>query len=378
MKHSPLRWVLLVIGIVIVGVVGIWAFRANTVESLPVQDELVIGWIGPLTGPSAVLGMDSSRAVELAVKQVNERGGVQGKPVKVLFEDDQYLPRKTVDAYQKLVQVDRADVIIAVTYGGVFAIADKAKEDGVIVIDSLDCNDRLAELGDHVFCVATESESIGKAIATDLIQKGIMKAGVLYSTKDEFMLLVAQALKKEYESKGGVVQEEAYIFDQADFRTPLLKLKAQEPKALVFLGHDELGIAMKQARELALEGQFYSLGTITSPGFQAASNGTAEGTLFAFWEPSTSGAREAFDTAYQPFTGRLPILALTAYPAYDSANLVLQAAASTDGSAKAIQRALYQVKDYQGISGVLTMNADGTARLLEVIYQLKAGKPVKQ
>ena len=366
----------------IVALGTVWLFSGHSalhsVTPKATAQPLIIGWIGPMTGPSAVLGMDSSKSVELAVKQINEHGGVHGQPVKVVFEDDQYLPTKTVNAYQKLVHVDHANVILAVTYGGVFAIADQAKEDGITVIDTLDCNDKLAALPENIFCIATESESIGKSIADDLIAKHVLKAGVLYSTKDEFMSVVAQAFKAEYEAHGGSSHEESYIFDQPDFRTPLLKLNADQPDALVFLGHDEMGTAMKQARDLQAKAQFYTLGTITSPDFQKLSHGTAEGALFAYWEPVTSGARAAFDAAYQPFTGRMPILALTAYPAYDSASLVIQAAASTDGSNAAMQQALYQVKNYPGTSGTLTIGADGTARLPEVIYQLKGGVPVKQ
>jgi len=368
-KHS--RIILIIVGILVV-VGAVW-YVTRPRESGTYK----IGWIGPLTGPSAVLGMDSSKAVELAVKEANDNGGIGGKKIEAIFEDDEYLPRNTVTAYQKLVSVDHVNAVLAVTYGGMFAIADQAQKDGVVVINPLDCNDQIAALNDNIFCIATESESIGIAIAEDLNAQNIRSAGVLYSTKDEFMSVVANAFKKHYQSLGGAAIEESYVYSNPDFRTQLTKLNEAHPGALVLLGHDEIGNAMKQARDLGMTAKFWSLGTVTSPGLQGNAKGYAEGTRFAFWEPTSSTLVDAFNTNYQAFAGRLPILALTAYPAYDSANVLIEAFKQNSGSAPDIMKYLYALKNHAGTSGNITIGSDGSARFKEVIYILKDGKPVR-
>lgn len=249
---------ILLVAIIVILIVALNSFGEN-------NDIYKIGYIGPETGPSAVLGMDAVAALQIAVEEVNEKGGINGKQVELIVEDDKYLTKDTVNAYNKLVNVDKVDVILAANYGGVFAIAEQAQKDDVIVIDPLDCNDELAGLNDNIFCLATETESIGDSLADYMIAKGDKKAAVMYSTKDTFMVIVADVFTEKFESAGGEVMVEEFNYDDSDFRTQLLKIKSENPEGLVILGHDEQGIIMKQARELGVLVPFYTTGTITSP-----------------------------------------------------------------------------------------------------------------
>ena len=81
--------------------------------------EVVIGWIGPLTGSSAVLGVDSVAVARAAFEEVNARGGVAGHKIRFIAEDDQYMTSKTVSAYSRLVTVEKAKIIFVLTYGGI-------------------------------------------------------------------------------------------------------------------------------------------------------------------------------------------------------------------------------------------------------------------
>ncbi len=337
-----------------------------------------IGYIGPLSGPSAVLGMDAIKAIEIAAEEINAAGGIDDVPVQIIAEDDQYIPAKTLTAYQKLVKVDGVDVLLVSTYGGVFTISDRAKEDGVIIIDPLDCNDELAALNENIFCVATETESIGTSLADHLITQGKTKAGLLYSTKDNFMSLVAAAFKKRFAASGGLTAEESFSYTDTDFRTQLLKLSEMQPDAIVFLGHDETGIAMRQARELGSTALFMATGTVTSPGLQQASGGTAEGTIFAYWEPAgDSPFAKAFEAKFIEKVGRPPILPLTTHPAYDSMLMLNKALSGTGGDIEAIKQGIYATKSLTGTTGVITVDADGAVRIKESAFMLKQGRPVR-
>lgn len=336
-----------------------------------------IGYIGPLSGPSAVLGMDAIKAIEIAANEINARGGVDGVLLQIIAEDDQYIPAKTLTAYEKLVKVDGADILLVSTYGGVFAIADRAQEDGVIVIDPLDCNDELAALNENVFCLATETESIGHALADYLLKSGKKKAGLLYSTKDNFMSLVADAFKEHFTKAGGMTSEESFVYTDTDFKTQLLKLNGMKPDAIVFLGHDETGIAMKQARDLGITALFMATGTVTSPGLQQASQGAAEGTVFAYWEPATGNATSnEFESKFISLVGRPPILPLTTHPAYDAMLMLKEALSGTEGDAEAIKQQLYAIRNIQGTTGEITMDSDGAVRIKENAFRLEGGKPV--
>ena len=272
--------------VVIAIILIIMGLNSNSNQSNVIK----IGYIGPITGPSAVLGMDAIKAIEIAVDETNAKGGINGKQVQLIAEDDKYLSKDTVNAYNKLVNVDKVKIILISTYGGVFAVADQAKNDGVVVIDPLDCNKDLANADKNIFCLATETESIGTSLAQNLASTGGKKAAILYSTKDNFMSIVANSFDYEFSGNGGITMKEGFNYGDTDYRAQLLKIKEYNPDALIILGHDEQGFIMKQARELGVKAKFMTTGTITSPVAQQNANGAAEGTLLAYWDSAKNGS----------------------------------------------------------------------------------------
>jgi len=345
------------------------------------QDKTIkIGYIGPITGPSAVLGMDAIKAIEIAVDEANAKGGVNGKKIELIAEDDKYLSKDTVNAYNKLVNVDKVKIILISTYGGVFAVADKAKVDGVVVIDPLDCNKDLANADKNIFCLATETESIGTSLAQNLTQSGGKKAAILYSTKDSFMSIVANAFDSEFSKNDGVTMKEGFNYDDTDYRSQLLKIKEYNPDALVILGHDEQGFIMKQARELGINVQFMTTGTITSPIAQQNANGKAEGTLLAYWDSAKNGSNvKDFETKFATKAGRPAILPLTTHPAYDTVKIltdIVLPKISGNINGNKVSSELLKVSNYQGVTGVVTIDKDGGARIKESVFKLVKGNPV--
>lgn len=366
-------WAVLVIAVLAI----VYAASVRPTSNEPIT----IGYIGPLSGPSAVLGMDAIKAIEIAVDEANSSGGINGRIVRLVSQDDQYLTKNTVSAYRKMVDTDKAKVIMVATYGGVLAIKDLPKKDGVVVIDPLDCNADLADAARNIFCIATETESIGQSLANHLVSQDKMSAGILYSTKDQFMSLVADAFRDTYESKGGKVTVDSFNYDDTDFRTQLIKMKSANVQALVLLGHDETGAIMKQTRELGIKAPFFATGTITSPGAQEIAQGHAEGTVFAFWDadPNDSGSRE-FTEKFAKLVGRPPILPLTTHPAYDATGILLKEVfpkIKGQVGADEIKARLLEVRDYQGITGSISINANGAAPIKESVYRLVKGAPVK-
>ncbi len=311
----------------------------------------------------------------------NANGGINGRPLKLVSEDDQYLTKNTVSGYRKIVNVDKAKIVLVATYGGVFAVKDLAVQDKVVVIDPLDCNMTIANAEKNIFCIATETESIGQSLAKYLISQGKLDVGIMYSTKDQFMSLVTDAFKQVFVAAGGKVTIESFNYDDVDFKTQLTKIKSNNPNALVLLGHDETGVIMKEARDLGIKVPFLTTGTITSPGAQQAAKGYAEGTVFAYWDAdSNSGAAKAFVDKFTAMVGRPPILPLTTHPAYDTVNILTKLVLPSikgDLSDSHIRSALLAVKNYNGITGNITVNSNGAAPIRESVYKLVKGVPVK-
>jgi branched-chain amino acid transport system substrate-binding protein len=86
------------------------------------EDLIKVGWIGPLTGDAAVLGVDSVKVAQDVFAEANNAGGINGHKIKLYVEDDQYQTAKTISAYRKLVNFEGVKVIFVITYGGILAV----------------------------------------------------------------------------------------------------------------------------------------------------------------------------------------------------------------------------------------------------------------
>lgn len=337
------------------------------------EETIKIGWIGPLSGPSTVLGMDSVTAAEIAVAELNAKGGIDGKKVELLVEDDQYDVTKSMSAYQKLVNIDGAKILLVHTYGAVFALAEQARQDGVLLMDPLDCNSVLAGLGENIACLATDSESIGEILAEQAVKSDAKRVGIIYSQRDIFMPLVKDVTVKGLEQKGISVEVEGFAPETRDFRTMIMKM--QDTDALVLLGHDETGLAMKQARDIGYTGTFLTTGTVTSPPLQEAAEGAAEGTVFAFWDAPQDGAAAEFKERFVAEKGRAPILDLASYPTYDAVNAIAKAIEAGGSDAKTIAEALPGVR-FEGVTGTVAFDRHGASTIPESAHILENGAPV--
>ncbi len=359
-----------IVGLVIVAVVGsvVWLGNRNS-SQLQTISPIKIGWIGPQTGQAAVLGMDSATAVELAVKKINDNGGINGRPLKLFLEDDQYATPKAINAYQKLVHVDGVKILIMETYGAVFALAGEAKKDGVVIFDSLDCNTPLVNLGNNIFCLGVESESIAKNLAAYSTEQGYKKVGVLYFNSDTFMPYVKDVFVKEYK---GETLTEGYSAGTNDFRTMLSKMR--DVDALVLLTYDEGGSAMRQAREMGLKMPFLMPGTATSPSLQEASRGAAEGTIFTFWKaPKDHGVAKVFTDNFTAIKGRAPILDSATYPSYDVVLAITEALKAN--SSETVSKQEISKVSFEGVTGLVKFDQDGSSRTQMTVFKLHNGVP---
>jgi len=368
------------IGIGVVAIIAIFALYLT----LPSEPQTIkIGYIGPMTGNVAVLGTEAANALTLAVEQVNARGGIDGKHVDLYIEDDQYDTAKTVQAYNNLVNNEGVKTILVSTYGGLFAIADRAAKDHVLLIDALDCDADIAKLPENVFCVAKETQDLANVIADFAIKQGYKKVGILYATVDKFMPSVAQMFTDRVAPKGIKTVPESYPAGTSDFRTSLKKL--DQTDALVLLGYDEIGLAMKQAREMNMKQPFLTIPSVaTTPSIQKLAGAAINGTYFSFYAPLKDNPHaNAFLKAFKAKYGRGPYVFVASDQAYDAATLLLKKVLPAVKGKSPVERLneeeklLHEVKDFPGVTGTLTMQPDGRISGIRIrLFQLENTTPV--
>lgn len=344
--------------------------------STGIRAPIKIGWIGPLSGDSAFLGVDSVEAARLVFDDVNRRGGVKERKLELIAEDDQYLTPKTVAAYSKLVNLDHVSAIFVLTYGGMLALAPRAEKDSVLLFDPLDCDDDLAALPQNSFCVAKKTEDMGIVDARHAWKRGFMSAGIIYVDGDPFLPKVAQSTKDEFEKLGGKVLLHAAVARRLEDATPaLIRAKEKGVDVLFLYGYEWFAGAFKKARELGINVPFYSITNLETPGSKAAGGDSLRGTIASGWFAPRTPAYSAFLESYRKKVGRAPLLEISTVPTYDLANLIVKGIehamnSSEEVSVARLREFIYGIKNYQGLSGSITMDPDGAVRSLPVgIYE---------
>lgn len=344
------------------------------------SEKVTIGWIGPLSGPASLLGLDNVKAVQLAVEEYNAAKTSNEPEIKLLIENDQYQSERSLRAFRKLVAVDNADVVILNTYSALFLVEDQVLRDQVIVVNPIDNDAKLAELNENIFTIAKETEQLGAIIADSMTDQGYKKAFILYFDGDKFMPTLANDVKNNFENSGGRVVMQRYTTLTSSFSSPIFTGKAYDADAHVFLGYQELGPAMKHTRDAGITAQFYAV----NPGMAETSGGAIEGTRLAYFTDIDGNVEEtkSFLARYQAKYKELPAAEWTAMQAYDSTRIVIDAIGKARGEqgqfVDNIRKHMLATNLFTGVSGNISIEPDGTSRgIYWSLYTFTEGKVVK-
>lgn len=191
-----------------------------------------IGGIYPLSGPVAVYGVEAKNGVELAVQEINAAGGVNGKMIELIAEDDEGNPEKSVNAYKKLTAKDNVKMIIgSLTSGCTQAIASLAQSQKVIVVAPAATMESITDAGDYIFRVCFIDPfqgTVGAKFAAENLGK--KKSAVLYDVGNDYSVGLYENFKKGFVASGGaLVAEESYNTGDKDFNAQLTKIKNANP-----------------------------------------------------------------------------------------------------------------------------------------------------
>ncbi len=214
-----------------------------------------IGGIAPLSGGVAVYGLECTDGVNLAVAEINAAGGILGKQVEYIVEDDEGDPAKSVNAYTKLTTQKGVGLIIgSLTSGCSIAVTSTAQAQGVVQIAPAATAVSLTDAGNYIFraCYTDpfQGKIGGKFAAVNL---GLKKAAILYDIGNDYSVGLMENFVAEFTSLGGeVVATESYMTNDVDFNAQLTKIKSAQPD-VVYLP-DYYGTVALIAKQLRAQG----------------------------------------------------------------------------------------------------------------------------
>ena len=220
-----------------------------------------IGVMESLTGPGETYGTVANQAKQMAVDEINEAGGINGRMIELVVEDSKCNAQDSITAYNKLTDVEGIKIILGTSCSGaMLGAAPLAEEDGVVMFSGLATNPDIAEAGDYIFRTSMSDAQLGIDTSNLLWADGIRTLATINEATD-----YAEGVRREsvaqFEKRGGqIVGEERYPSDTTDFRSQLTKLINANPDALHVAAQAEFagGTIVKQARELGFDGPIYS------------------------------------------------------------------------------------------------------------------------
>ena len=342
-------------------------------------NEILIGEYGSLTGATATFGQSSHEGLELALDQINKSGGVLGKQIRVITEDDRSDANEAVTAVQKLVNSDDVLAVIG-------EVASKRSLAGGGVCEQYHCPmlspsstnpDVTIEGGKvktYIFRICFTDTFQGRVDGKFGAEQGWKKIAMMTNVDEDYSKGLAKSFRTEYTKAGTIVDEESYGGDTQDFKAQLSRIKQANPDAVYIPGYyNEVGLILPQAREIGLDVPFFGGDGWDSPLTLALP--AAQGNFYSDHYSSEEKRPEVqeFVKAFQDKYHKTPdAMAVLGYDAMRVMADAVKRAGKADR--QAITDALAQTKDFPGASGTITIDAEHNARKPIVFLQVKDHK----
>ncbi len=347
-------------------------------------EPLKIGVYGPLSGDAAMVGQTMVEGIELATKQINEAGGIDGRQIELIIEDDEQSPKVAVSAANKLVYDHKViGVIGTVNSSCTLASMEVTWDAEVPHITAISSGAAITNVG---------NPWIARVQASDLLQAGAItryavedlgakKIGIMYQSDDYgtgAMEVILQVLKDEYGMEP--VANEPFEANALDMTPQLLAVQKSGAEVLIMWNMYQQGaLIAKQAREMGLTIPLLGGGGLTNKKLYELAGDAAVGivnsqTFFAD-KTKASPSAAAFIDAFEKEYGRLPDS--NNAMAYDSMMIMAEGlkAAAPDFKNTDIMAGILAVKDMPLATGTITMAPNGDAnRDILIIRLIEGGK----
>lgn len=311
-----------------------------------------IGIVGHFSGKYADYGIPMKNAVELAIDEINQRGGINQQKLELVVEDDNSDANSAVTAVNKFISVDNLNYIISAQVSAITSVITPITQNNKkITMITLSSGPDLTMVGDYIFRVMTP-DTYQAVKMNDFIENNFKskKVAGLY-INDAYGV----GMKKIISSNPNVENVDSEMFEatSVDFRTQLLKIKESGADTLVVVAINEYPTILKQMKELRLNMNVIASNTLKDETMLAESGNNAEGVYLAF--PTNKPENSVvFDSKYQAQFNEKPS-AYSMY-AYDGMNVLAKAIEQGNEVVKVENNLLNT--NFDGASGKLSFSAD--------------------
>lgn len=351
---------------------------AATVPSVRAAEPVRIGFFMSITGRDASFGEASLDGARVALDEINRAGGVLGRPVELVVEDDRSLAGESATAVKKLISRDHVVALVGeCSSARTLEAAAVAQASRVPLVSPASTSPRVTQVGDMIFRVCFIDPFQGEVMATFARRRlGLGRAALLVDATAPYSVGLAEYFARTFTALGGVVvASQKYSGVDTDFRAQLTAIRAAKPDALFLPGYYvAAGLVARQARDLGLGATLLGGDGFEAPQLLQIGGDALNGAYYSthFSAESTDPVSRSFVAAFTARYRTAPngLAALT----YDAVRLVADAVAragSTDRSA--VRDALAATRRFPGATGATSINPGRDADKGAAIIAVRGG-----
>ncbi|MFT3773915.1 MAG: ABC transporter substrate-binding protein [Minicystis sp.] len=384
------RWVVGCAGAIVLGALGLGCDggskaagsdpSGSTKPAAHAVTEWKIGAYLSLSGEDAAFGVYTKEGIEQAVDEIDKAGGVKGKPLKVLYEDDKSNPQEATNKVLQLIDRDKVVALLGEVAsarskaGGI--IANKKK---VPMITPSSTNPDVTKVGPFVFRVCFTDDIQARSGAEFIVEKlGKKKVGLLFATDDLYSSGLADDFRKELAKRGGeLVKEKGFLKKETNFTTYINEIKDAKPDVIYApIYYNQMTLIARQGKAAGIKGDTF----VGGDGWDADellndAGEELEGAYFTnFYAPDVPWAnsktfRERYVARFKHDPSSLAAMG------YDATRVLADAITrAKDESPDAIRQAIQETKDFAGATGAITIDGERNADKPVVVVQIKGKK----
>ena len=340
-----------------------------------------VAYVGPMTGPYAAFGTDISRGAEMALK---ENPDAMGFEFELVIEDTQGSGEQSATVANKLVADPRVVAVAGHTFSGSTLVAVPIYEEaGIPMMSPSTTLAKFTEMGSAVYNRVAFSDKVQAEMAAKYIYDVLgIKEIVAVHDSDAYGQGLAEGMAASFEALGGTVLGiKATTQGETDYSAPLADIAALEPELVYFGGYDaDAAVMVSQMAAAGLEGAlFFGCDGTYGTNYLDLAGDAAAGTYSTFVPVPPSDAFDKFKADYEAAYGD-PQGKLSPFSPHgvDATALLLQAideVAVKSGSSliiprKALADAIRTIKDFEGLTGVLSCDQVGECGTAQPVFMI--------
>lgn len=340
------------------------------------ENEIVIGSYSSNTGATATFGVYQLRGTEMAIEEINAKGGINGKKIKHINYDNKSDSDETLAVVNRLISQDKVVAILGEATSGRSKIgAQVAQQNKVPMLTSSATNPDVTKVGNYIFRACFIDPFQGMVMAKFMTENlKLKKAAIMRDIKNDYSVGLSDIFADKLKGMGGeIVTDISYQEGDIDFKSQLTAIKAKKVDAIFVPGYyNEVALIAKQAKELGMTQPLLGGDGWSSPKLFEIAKEAINGNYFSnhYTTESTDPKTVEFVKAFKAKYNEVPDV--MAALAYDAAYLMAEAIKNTkEITSENIRTELSKIKDFHGVTGKMSMDENRDAVKSAVVVQVQ-------